>query len=385
MSNQVQTVDGNTDEAGVHRAEMHGTAGHGTASGPDRDAAPAGDVAATREGRTGGRPTMKDVAARAGVALKTVSRVVNSEPGVTPETAGRVLGAIEELGFRRNESARLLRTGRTATLGFIAGSWADPDDVAVYQGVESVAREQGYLMYAGSTDSDPAREEGLALAMCARRVDGLIIIPAPGSHDYLASEIEAGVATVSVLHPPELARADSVLPDARGAAQAAVAHLAAHGHRRIGLVGGPAGEQRAALRDGYGQAMAAAGLPADPAWQALDVAALAGPGLPVTAVFCASQALTRAALRALAARDGGPSAERRVAVVGFGDFELADVLSPPVTVVSYDPVLIGSTACELLLGRLAGQQAPPRPVEVPVRLIARGSAEFPPPGGPLPR
>jgi LacI family transcriptional regulator len=324
---------------------------------------------------------MKDVAARAGVALKTVSRVVNSERGVTPETASRVHGAIEELGFRRNESARLLRTGRTATLGFIAGSWTDPDDVAVYQGVESVAREQGYLMYAGSTDSDPAREEGLALAMCARRVDGLIIIPAPGSHDYLASEIEAGVATVSVLRPPQLARADSVLPDARGAAQAAIAHLAAHGHRRIGLVGGPAGEQRAALRDGYAQAMAAAGLPADPAWQALDAPALAAAGLPVTAVFCASQALTRAALRALAAREGGPAASRRVAVVGFGDFELADVLAPPVTVVSYDPVRIGYVAGELLLGRLAGHRAPARLVEVPVRLIARGSAEFPPPDG----
>src|SRR6202167_3030709 len=90
----------------------------------------------------GGRPTMKDVASRAGVALKTVSRVVNGEPGVTPETARRVLGAIKDLGFRRNESARLLRTGRTATLGFVAGSWANPDHVAVYQGVESIAREQ---------------------------------------------------------------------------------------------------------------------------------------------------------------------------------------------------------------------------------------------------
>ena len=73
------------------------------------------------------RPTMKDVARRAGVALKTVSRVVNGEAGVTAATAGRVQGAIEELGFRRNESARLLRTGRTATLAFIAEDTADPD------------------------------------------------------------------------------------------------------------------------------------------------------------------------------------------------------------------------------------------------------------------
>src|ERR1700722_19433548 len=209
MSNQVQTVDGNVDGAEVHRAK-----GNRTASDPDRGAAlPRRGTIPGDAGRTGGRPTMKDVASRAGVALKTVSRVVNSEPGVTPETAGRVLGAIEELGFRRNESARLLRTGRTATLGFIAGSWAEPDDVAVCLGVEDVAREQGYLMYSGSTDSDPGREERLALAMCARRVDGLIIVPAPGSHDYLVSEIEAGVATVFVLRPPELVMADAVRAD----------------------------------------------------------------------------------------------------------------------------------------------------------------------------
>src|SRR5690348_4450208 len=82
-------------------------------------------------GRGGGRPTMKDVASRAGVALKTVSRVVNREPGVTPETTERVLGAIEDLGFRRNESARLLRTGHTSTIGYIADSWTDPDHAAV--------------------------------------------------------------------------------------------------------------------------------------------------------------------------------------------------------------------------------------------------------------
>jgi LacI family transcriptional regulator len=186
---------------------------------------------------------------------------------------------------------------------------------------------------------------------------------------------------VFALRPPGPVRADVVLPDARAAAHAAVAHLAAHGHRRIGLVGAPAGEQRTALRDGYAQAMAAAGLAADPAWQELDVTTLADADLPVTAVLCANQALTRAALRALAAREGDGPARLRVAVVGFGDFELADMVSPPVTVVSYDPVELGNTAGELLVSRLAGQQAAPRLVEMPVRLIARGSAEFPPGNG----
>ncbi|MGH3244824.1 MAG: LacI family DNA-binding transcriptional regulator [Trebonia sp.] len=304
---------------------------------------------------------MKDVASRAGVALKTVSRVVNGEAGVTPETAKRVRGAIQDLGFRRNESARLLRTGHTATLGYIADTWTDPDHAAVYLGLEDVAREHGYLLYSGSTDSDPDREERLALAMCARRVDGLVISPTPGSHDYLISEIEAGVAAVFVLRPPEFVRADVVLPDERGGARAVIAHLVALGHTKIGFLGEPAGHRSHSLRAAYAEAMAAVGLAVDPAWLTLGAAGLAH--AEVTAVFCADQERTRAALRAL-----GP---RSMAVVGFGDFTMADLVSPPVTVVSYDPVLIGRTAGELLLRRLAGDQAPPRRVEVPVRLITR--------------
>jgi LacI family transcriptional regulator len=242
-----------------------------------------------------------------------------------------------------------------------------------------VARNHGYLLYSGSTDGDAAREERLALAMCARRVDGLIISPAPGAHDYLVAEIEAGVATVFVLRPPPLVRADAVLPDVRGGGRAAVAYLIARGHRRIGFLGGdPAGYRSGQLLAGYAEAMQAAGLSADPAWTALDAERL--PHAPVTAVLCADPARTEAALRSLAwSAAGTGTGAGRMAIVGFGDFELADLVSPPITVVSYNPVLIGRTAGELLLRRLADERMPPRLVEVPVRLVARGSAEFPPP------
>jgi LacI family transcriptional regulator len=174
-----------------------------------------------------------------------------------------------------------------------------------------------------------------------------------------------------VLRPPTRVRADAVLPDERGGGRTAVAHLIAHGHRRIGLVSDdPAAYRAAQLLAGYTEAMAAAGLTADPAWTALTAASL--PGAPVTAVLCSDPAQTEAALRAIAEPD-------RIAVVGFGDFPLADLVSPPVTVLSYDALLIGRTAGELLIRRLAGEQAPPRVVQVPVRLITRGSAEFPPP------
>lgn len=310
------------------------------------------------------RPTMKDVASRAGVALKTVSRVVNGEPGVTPETAKRVLGAIADLGFRRNESARLLRTGRTATLGFIADTWADPLNAAVYRGVESVVREHGYLLYCGSTESDPEQEERLALAMCARRVDGLAIIPTPSEHNYLVPEIEAGVGCVFVMRAPPLSHADTdaVLLDEQGGAQAAIAHLLAQGHQRIGFLGGPPDYRCRALRAGCVEALASAGHAlVDLGRDAQNLATA-----DVTAVFCASQRATQEALRALASLPAG-----RIAVVGFGDFDLADLVSPPVSVVSYDPMAIGRTAGELLVRRLSGDRTPPRRIEVPTRLIVR--------------
>jgi LacI family transcriptional regulator len=172
------------------------------------------------------------------------------------------------------------------------------------------------------------------------------------------------VATVFALRPPELVRADTVLPDERGGARAGTAHLIARGHRKIGLLLAEAGSYRSRqLRAGYAEAMTAAGISADPAWTSLHPGTLAD--APVTAVLCADQALTRAALRALG------DAQCQVAVVGFGDFELADLLSPPVSVLSYDPVLIGRTAGELLIRRLAGQEAPPRRIDVPVRLVER--------------
>jgi LacI family transcriptional regulator len=327
---------------------------------------------------SGARPTMKDVASRAGVALKTVSRVVNGEPGVTPATATRVLDAIEDLGFRRNESARLLRTGRTSALGFIAEDFGDCDTAVLCRGLEDVAREHGMLLFTGSTDRDPDREQRLAMSLTARRVDGLVILPAPGDHGYLAAEIAAGTATVFVLRPPDGIEADSVLVDERGGAHSAVAHLIAHGHRRIGIAGGGSQRYRARqLLQGYRDAMAEAGLAVEDSWTALRGQRLADS--PVTAVFCAGREHTVAALHALAS--AGQS--DRVAVIGFGDLELAEYVRPGLTVVTYDPAEVGRKAAELLFQRLDGAgdpQAPPRRAEVPTQLIPRGSGELPGPG-----
>ncbi|WP_030931020.1 LacI family DNA-binding transcriptional regulator [Streptomyces sp. NRRL S-646] len=333
--------------------------------------------------RYGNRPTMKDVAARAGVGLKTVSRVVNGEPGVTPETERRVQEAIDALGFRRNDSARVLRKGRTASIGLVLEDLADPFYGPLSRAVEEVARAHGALLINGSSAEDPDREQELALALCARRVDGLVIIPAGDDHRYLEPEIRAGVATVFVDRPAGKIDADVVLSDSYGGARDGVAHLIAHGHRRIGFIGDMPRIHTAAERlRGYRAAMEDAGIPVEDSWMSLGVTdpqrvrraaeeMLLGPA-PVTAVFAGNNRVTVTVVRVLAEQP------RRVALVGFDDFELADLLQPGVTVVAQDAAALGRTAADRLFRQLDGALLTPERIELPTRLITRGSGELPP-------
>src|SRR5436189_1269855 len=117
-----------------------------------------------------GRPTMRDVAAAAGVSLKTVSRVVNDEPGVRTETAAIVHDAIARLGFSRNDLARALRHGRRSGLfGLVIGDVSNPFYSAIARGVEEVARRHGMLAIAASSDDDSAQERDLVRLFCERR------------------------------------------------------------------------------------------------------------------------------------------------------------------------------------------------------------------------
>lgn len=335
------------------------------------------------EPRYGNRPTMKDVAARAGVGLKTVSRVVNGEPGVTPDTEKRVQDAIDALGFRRNDSARVLRKGRTATVGLILEDLADPFYGPLNRAVEEVARAHGALLINGSSAEDPERERELALALCARRVDGLVVIPAGDDHRYLEPEIRAGMATVFVDRPAGRIDADVVLSDNFGGAADGVAHLIAGGHRRIGFIGDHPHIHTATERlRGYRAAMGSAGLPvaesrvslgstAPDRVTAVAHAMLSGPE-PVTAIFAGNNRVTVTVVRILAARP------RPAALVGFDDFELADLLRPGITVVAQDAAALGRVATDRLFQRLTGAGLPPARIELPTRLIPRGSGEIPP-------
>jgi LacI family transcriptional regulator, galactose operon repressor len=330
-----------------------------------------------------GRPTMKDVAAYAGVALKTVSRVVNGEPGVSPGTMRRVLAAIDQLGFRRNDSARLLRKGQTASIGLILEDIGNPFYSGLSRTVEDVARDHGSLLFIGSSDEDPERERELALAFCARRVDGLVIIPASDDHTYLLPEITAGTAMVFVDRPARRIEADAVLSDNVGGAREGVGHLIRQGHQRIGFIGDSPHIYTAMQRfQGYREAMSAAGLKIDDSWIAMAQPTAAGieeavgrmvaSPKKVTALFCGNNRISVLALRELS------TIGRSLALVGFDDFELAELVVPGITVVAQDVTEMGRIAAEMLLRRISGESGQARRVELATRLIPRGSGEIPP-------
>jgi LacI family transcriptional regulator len=326
---------------------------------------------------------MNDVAQAAGVSLKTVSRVVNGEPGVGAATAERVSDAIANLGFRRNDLARSLRQARaSATLGLIIEDLANPFYSTIARAVEEVARRRGYVVITGSSEESGERERELMATLLSRRVDGLLLVPAARDHSYLRAELAMGVRVVFLDRPPGGLEADAVLLDNAGGARAGVQHLLAQGHRRIGLIGDPPELYTLAERvKGYRAALAARGVEFDETLLRLgahDVAqaemsarALLQLPDPPTAIFAANNRVSVGALRALKAVGA------RVALVGFDDFELADMLPVPVTVVRHDPADLGRRAAELLFARLDGDGGAPQTVILQTELVVRGSGEVP--------
>jgi LacI family transcriptional regulator len=326
----------------------------------------------------GERPTMVDVAELAGVSLKTVSRVVNHEAGVRPETEGRVRAAVETLGYRANDIARNLRRGRpSATIGLVIEDVRNPFYSAVARAVEQVARDHGHVVVIANSDEDAAAERRAAVSLLERRVSGLLIVPAGRDHAYLRNEVRLGTPVVFMDRPADSIEADEVLLDNAGGARQAAEHLLALGHRRISVVADSPDIVTIAERlSGYRRTVEAAGVAVDETLirpglhdvrdaEAATFDLLALPD-PPTAIFATNNRGCVGALRALHTLSGGRS---RPALVGFDDFELADLLQ--VTVVRHDPHEMGRRATDLLFARLSGDESPPRRVVLPTELVVR--------------
>jgi LacI family transcriptional regulator, galactose operon repressor len=334
------------------------------------------------------RATIRDVAALAGVGTKTVSRVINDEANVSPQTRARVERAVLALNFKPNQGAGALRRvdRKTLTLGLLVDAIDNPFSALINRAVEAVAYRRDTAVLAASSYNDPDRERRVVDGFTRRRVDGLILNTITEDQGYLQTEREQGTPLVFVDRPPIGLLADAVVTNNYEAAVEATRHLINHGHRHIAHLGDePANSTARGRLRGFADAMAEAGL-ADTSRQVNALrseqdACAAAHGLmqldkSPTALLTSHYLITLGAIRALY----DLQLQGRIALVGLDDIVLADLLRPAITVMKQDATRLGTLAAERLFARLDGDTAAVQTVVVPAKLIARGSGEIPPSG-----
>jgi LacI family transcriptional regulator, galactose operon repressor len=332
------------------------------------------------------RATIRDVAALAGVGTKTVSRVINDEANVSPQTRARVERAVSALNFKPNQGAGALRRGdrKTLTLGLLLDAVDNPFSALINRAVEAVAYSRDTAVLAASSDNDPDRERIMVDAFTRRRVDGLILNTITEDQGYLQAEREQGTPLVFVDRPPIGLLADAVVTNNYEAAREATQHLIRQGHRRIAHLGDePAASTARGRLQGFTDAMAAAGLAASArqvnALRSQQEAYAAVHGFmqlddPPTALFSCHYLVTLGAVRAL----HDLQLAERIALIGFDDIVLADLVRPAISVMAHDPTQLGTLAAECIFARLDGDTSAVQTVVVAAKLIARGSGEIPP-------
>ncbi|BEP14145.1 LacI family DNA-binding transcriptional regulator [Acidothermaceae bacterium B102] len=325
---------------------------------------------------------LRDVAQSAGVSLRTASRVLNEDPNVADATRQRVLSVMEELSYTPDAMARSLRAGTDATIGLVVESVADPFFGELAEAVEAAADDDGRSVLIGSTRQDPARERTLVEQMLQRRVSGLLLVPTSGSHDWL-DRLATATPVVMVDRPAQGIDADVVRVDDREATAKATRHLIAQGHRTIAYVGDfPTVSTSADRLEGFLLAMAEHGIEVPDAWVRAscptpeEASAATSDVIATTSPTAILSAATRCSLGVVPALH----ALRRtdIALVGFGDFAMADSLQPGITVIDHSARAVAVSAVARLMSRLSRPDMPTEVTYVPVRLVERGSGELRP-------
>lgn len=318
-----------------------------------------------------------DVARRAGVGAATVSRVINGGKSVSSKTLAAVQQAIEELGYHPSEAARSLKGARTKTIGLIVPSVADPFFAVAAAAVQEVARAHGTLVLLAASDNLPSRESEHVISLIQRRVDGLILAPNDDTDADLLKH--AGFPVICFDRPFPGNVVSSVLSDHYGGAKLATKHLLKSGARRILCLAGDSKLFTSQRRvRGYREAMKAAGLPCIEELEVNDLNGvrnalhrhLSGKS-KIDGIFSYKNALTVHAYKVL--REMAVEVPRKVSLVGFDDFELADTLDPPITVVRQQVVGIATKAAEMLFDVMKTHEDKQRTVTMKVELVQRGS------------
>lgn len=347
---------------------------------------PAGGLESSSVESTAGgrrRPTIRDVAAEAGVSRGTVSRVMNGGHWVSPEARKAVEQAIRSTGYRANLHARSLATGRSNSVAFLLTEpqhllFADPNFAILLRGAAEATAARGMTLILLVAGTETERVNAAAYVSDGH-VDGVLLISSHADEPLLGDLVERGIPTVACGIPLGWAgRVASVSVDEVGGARTMVGHLRAQGRRHVAMIAGPldtpGGRFRLAgyreeLGDDYDERYVAHGDYSASSGEAAMEELLAR--VPdVDAVFAASDLMAAGALTAL--RRHGRRVPDDVAVGGFDDSGLAATLDPPLTTMHQPFDLISAEMVRLLLDVVAG--APRTSVTMPARLVARASA-----------
>lgn len=339
-------------------------------------------------GKAANKATIRDVARVAGVSTATVSATLTGSAPVSPALAERVRAAVAEVGYRPDAVARSLRRGETRMLGLLLADVTNPFTTAVVHAVEAAAHARGYTLMLCNSDEDPAKERTYLDLLRAHRADGVMLMPVGFGRDY-GREVRRMLDVPAVLVDrtiPAMAL-DAVTVDGATGTRDAVAHMVALGHRRIGILAGPAGVSAGDERlAGYRAALEAAGIPFDPALvrdgafrqnpaHAATLDLLRQPE-PPTALFACNNLMAIGMMRAVA--EIGLDCPRDLSVACFDDFDWAEAFQPRLTTVAQPTDAIGAQAVTLLLDRLAPSPPPGlRHIVLPPRLVLRDSCAPP--------
>ncbi len=364
---------------------------------PGETVAPGGAPPSVRRRRLRPRPggprppTIEDVAARAGVSIATVSRVLNGRKNARPETHRRVLDAAATLGYRPSAPARALQGHATGMLGLIMTDIAQPFYTELARVVESEARSRGYTIMLANGGADNDREAAYLEALAERRVDGILVASWGITARHVDWLVRAPLPVVLVSCEAPGVGLPAIFAASRDGARDAAAHLIALGHRRLGEILGPALSAAAADRHaGVLDALRAAGIPpldlalahsaGDVASGEAAAAALLARDPRPSAIVCYNDLVALGAMRAI--RAAGLRLPEDVSVTGFDDVALASLVHPALTTVAQPGAEMAAWAVERLVARIAAARqgvaaTAPDTVRMPCRLVVRGSTMAP--------
>lgn len=326
------------------------------------------------------RPTIREVAARAGVSHQTVSRVINNSDRVNPDTRLRVEAAIAELGYQPNAIARSMARGRTHTLACVAPNLTDFTFASIIEGAEQEARQHGYFLLTASAPDEDNFHNLMEQLLASQMAEGLLVVT-PYIRPHHA-QLPRYVPTVFVAADPGLEGVPSVTLDEVSAGAMATQHLIELGHRQIAHITGPIQEDCSRNRQrGYQNAMQSAGLDPDRGLtQEGDWSATSGyqavqhwikQGARFTAIFAQNDRMAIGAIHAL--RVAGIQVPQEVSVIGFDDMPLASYFDPPLTTIRQDTLSMGGKAARLLIQSIEAPGKMHRSVRLPAELVIRQS------------